>query len=370
MFSDTDRLQRAPKPRSDPAEHEGRAIWRWALAAGSRVGRIAWGRRAPQALLAIAIVVAGVGLAVWAPHLPKLLEPFEGVSWRWMAAALACNLVSILVRASAWRVVLGAASPSPPSYRVAFSAYGVGLLGNTVVPGRVGEVARIVTIGRHLGGARRSWPLVAGTVLAQRMLDGLGFLALVVYVLVAARIPDWAFSATLAVLAVGIVSLVAGIVLARRHGEPVLPGLGRLRRSWIMVRQGLSVLRAPGPALKAAALELCGWAAQLGVVWLSLRAFSVHVPLAGAALVLLAVNAVLAFPVWPGGIGLYQAAVALALVAYGIAYTDGFGAGVGVQAVESVVGIAFGLFCLAHEGLSLAQLRQSARAEIAEDVDG
>jgi len=369
MPSDTGRLRATGEPPSAQAPGPGRGALLGVLSAGSRLGRIAWGRRAPRALLIVAIVAAAAGLALWAPHLARLVKPFDSVSWRWMAAALAVNLVSILLRAGAWRIVLGVVVVPPPGYRVALSAYGVGLLGNTVIPGRVGEVARVLTLSRHLGRARRAWPLVAGTVLAQRMLDGLGFLALVGYVLVASRIPDWAFSATLAVLGVGIASLVAGIVLARRPGDLPLAGLGRLRSSWARVRQGLGVLRAPGPALRAAALELCGWAAQLVVVWLGLRAFSVHVPLAGGGLVLLAVNAVLAFPVWPGGVGLYQAAVALALVPYGIAYADGFGAGIGVQAIESVVGIAFGLFCLAHEGLSLAQLRQSAKAEIAEGVE-
>jgi uncharacterized membrane protein YbhN (UPF0104 family) len=326
-----------------------------------RFGRLARARRRRLALLCLAGAALLGALVLSTPHLRGLVRPFEGVSWRWLAAAFAANLISILVRAGAWWIVLSQALPPPrPGYRSALSAYGVGLLGNTVVPGRVGEFARVLALARRLPPRRERWAPVAGSVLAQRMLDGLGFVGLVGYVLVAARIPSWAFAATLAVLGVGVASLAAGLLVARRHEQAAPAGLGRARRLWLQVRQGLGVLRAPAAFVRATALELCGWTAQLLVVWLSLRAFATPVPLAAAGLVLLAVNAVLAFPVWPGGVGLYQAAVALVLVPYGLAYADGFAAGVGVQAVESVTGIGVGLVFLAHEGLSLAQLRQSA----------
>jgi hypothetical protein len=53
-----------------------------------------------------------------------------------------------------------------------------------------------------------------------------------------------------------------------------------------------------------------------------------------------------------------QAAVALALVPYGIAYAHGFAFGLGLQAIEVSVGVGFGLAFLAREGLSFAMLRQ------------
>jgi uncharacterized membrane protein YbhN (UPF0104 family) len=136
---------------------------------------------------------------------------------------------------------------------------------------------------------------------------------------------------------------------------------GRLLWLTALARDGLAAPHEPRVALRAGALQLAGWVAQLLVIDLTLRAFSAPAPLVASALVLVVVNGVLAFPLWPGGVGAYQAAVALALVPYGIASATGLSLGLGIQAVESIAGIGFGLVSAAREGLSLAVLRRSER---------
>ena len=88
-----------------------------------------------------------------------------------------------------------------------------------------------------------------------------------------------------------------------------------------------------------------------------MRAFDIHAPLPAAGLVLLLMNVATIFPLWPGNIGLLQAAVALPLVQYGVAYSTGFAYGLVLQVVEVSVGVGVGLLFLAREGLSFATLR-------------
>ena len=82
-------------------------------------------------------------------------------------------------------------------------------------------------------------------------------------------------------------------------------------------------------------------------------------------------NVATIFPLWPGNIGLLQAAVALPLVQYGVAYSTGFAYALVLQVIEmSVVGV--GLIFLAREGLSFASLREmpdasDAQLEVDED---
>jgi hypothetical protein len=100
-------------------------------------------------------------------------------------------------------------------------------------------------------------------------------------------------------------------------------------------------------------------------VWVAMRAFGIDAPLAAAAVVLLLMNVATIFPLWPGNVGLLQAAVALPLVSYGVAYGTGFAYGLGLQVIEMSVGVGVGLLFLAHEGLSLATLRQIPEPEAA-----
>jgi hypothetical protein len=76
-----------------------------------------------------------------------------------------------------------------------------------------------------------------------------------------------------------------------------------------------------------------------------------------AALVLLLMNVATIFPLWPGNVGLMQAAIALPLVSYGVAYGTGFAFGLALQAVEMSVGVGLGLVFLAREGISFAGLK-------------
>jgi uncharacterized membrane protein YbhN (UPF0104 family) len=309
------------------------------------------------------LVGAAIVLVLWhSPDTELLADAFEAVTWSWVAIAVGLNLMSVVVRSSAWRVIILQAIPKPwPSWRVVFSAFCVGLLGNVALPGRVGELARVAVITRHLRRRPGTWATIVGTVFAHRLFDVVAATGLVVYVLYTSRVPDWAKPALAVVIGVGFGLLIAAFLLARRHPEPSQEApedAGAVRRLIAMARAGLTVLRRPAPAVWALFFQLLGWTAQLFAVWAAMIAFNIHAGVHAAALILLLMNVVTLFPFWPGNVGLLQAAIAFALLSYGVSYTHGFAFGVGLQAIEASVGVGLGLFYLAREGFSFAMLRR------------
>jgi uncharacterized membrane protein YbhN (UPF0104 family) len=168
------------------------------------------------------------------------------------------------------------------------------------------------------------------------------------------------------VLGVGFALFAFGFASARRHHRPVLDELGRVRRLLVMARQGLGVLHSPLPAIGAAFFQCLGWFCQLLAVFCAMRAFHIYAGLPAAALVLVLVNVATIFPLWPGNVGLVQAAVALPLIAYGVAKARGIAFGFGLQAIEASVGVGVGMLFLAREGLSFAMLRVMPGAEAVE----
>jgi hypothetical protein len=126
----------------------------------------------------------------------------------------------------------------------------------------------------------------------------------------------------------------------------------------IRAREGLAVMREPAPAATAALFQFLGWICQLLAVFAAMHAFGIYQPLAAAGLVLLLMNVVTVFPFWPGNIGLTQAAIAVSLSQYGVAYGRGFAYGLGLQAIEASVGIGVGTLFLAREGFSYAMLKE------------
>src|ERR687888_1034737 len=125
-------------------------------------------------------------------------------------------------------------------------------------------------------------------------------------------------------------------------------------------------MRRPAAATLACLFQVLGWTCQLFAVYTAMRAFDIHEPLPAAGLVLVLMNVATIFPLWPGNVGLVQAAIALPLVGYGVAYAHGVAFGFGLQAIEASVGIGVGLVFLAREGLSFAMLRVMPSAAQAE----
>ena len=280
------------------------------------------------------------------------------VRWSWAVAAIAFNLLSAIAGSLAWDTVIKQATPSPhPRYREVLSAFSIGLLGNIVLPGRAGEIARIAVLARRFR-RPRAWATLLGTVVAYRLLDLVPSLALIVYVLVSAPIPQWALRSLALIAALGVALLAVGFASARRHERQLFESMGRFRQLATMVREGLGILRAPLPAATATLFQSVAWLSQLLAVFATLRAFGLELPFSAAALVLALVNLAILFPLWPGNVGLLQATVALPLAAYAVDYGHGIAFGDGMQAIEVSVGVSLGLFFLAREGLSVAMLRR------------
>ncbi len=318
--------------------------------------RSGWVRAALVVLGAV-----GVFAALWwhGPAWGGVADAFAAVEWRWVAAAVGLNLLSVLVRALAWRtVIVQAFEPPNPSFMLVFSAFSVGLFANAVLPGRIGELARVAVLNRRM---RQSgaWARLLGTVFAHRVFDLVAVMALIVYVMLTAHIPDWAVTSLIAVVVVGIVLFTIAVMGARSDRYAGFEeGLGAVRKVVRLARYGLGVMRRPAAAALALLFQLLGWTCQLFAVYTSMRAFGIHEPLPAAGLVLVLMNVATIFPLWPGNVGLVQAAVALPLFTYyGVAKANGIAFGFGLQIIEASVGIGVGLLFLAREGLSVAMLR-------------
>ena len=322
----------------------------------------------------VVLGAAGVVAALWwrGPAWTGVADAFTAVQWPWVAAAVGLNLLSVFVRALAWRTVIVNAFERPhPSFMLVFSAFSVGLFANAVLPGRIGELARVAVLNRRMRQAG-AWARLLGTVFAHRVFDLVAVIVLVVYVMLTAHIPSWAVTSLIAVVVVGIVLFTLAVLGARNDRFAGFEeGLGAVRKVVRLARYGLGVMRRPASAALALLFQLLGWTCQLLAVYTAMRAFGIHQPLPAAGLVLVLMNVATIFPLWPGNVGLVQAAVALPLFTYyGVDKARGIAFGFGLQAIEASVGISVGLIFLAREGLSVAMLRvmpDAAQAETPEE---
>ena len=142
-------------------------------------------------------LAAGVAVLFWwrGPDWGQVGNAFTIVRWEWVVVAVGLNLLSVLLRAVAWKIVIDQALAKPhPRFTLVFSAFSIGLFANAVLPGRIGELARVGVLTRKLPGRKGAWAALIGTVFAHRLFDLIPALLLVTYALLTAKVPHWAYT--------------------------------------------------------------------------------------------------------------------------------------------------------------------------------
>ncbi|MGQ0575549.1 MAG: lysylphosphatidylglycerol synthase domain-containing protein [Pseudonocardia sp.] len=231
-----------------------------------------------------------------------------------LGLALACYAGAFVLRTEVWCRVLPGLSRGQ-----SWAGLHVSLLGNHVLPLRLGEVLRVTSVLRRT--ELRARPVIASTV-TLRGLDlvaVLGLAALTAPAVLLATAPGWTWiAAVAAVLAV----CAGGAAWSAR------------------LRRGGAALRLPGPF--AVVAVVASWVLEAAVVHEIARVAGFDLGVAGAVAVTAVTIAVQAVAVTPGGIGTYEAAATAALVGLGVPAGPAFAIALSTHAVKSLYALVAG----------------------------
>jgi uncharacterized membrane protein YbhN (UPF0104 family) len=235
------------------------------------------------------------------------VERVEALDGRFLLPALVLQLGSLVLRSLVWRNVLAAAYADRhvPVVSVAAS-YAAGSALNAFTPARGGDVVKLVLVRTCIAGstlativASFSVLLVLDGVISGGLISGLWALGVLPALPAFPSVDAWWL------VPAGLVPL--GLALARK----VRPEL--VRSALAHVAQGLAIVRAPRRYLTTVLpLQLAGWVCRLGVVFLVLAAFNIHVGIE-TAIVLVVLNGLAAAIPIPGGGGTQQVLAAYVL---------------------------------------------------------
>ena len=279
--------------------------------------------------------------------------------WAWLVPMALVSVLSVVLRAWRWRVLLASLGGAAPSLGLATGATFIGYLVNYAAP-RAGEVARAVNVS-----ARGGLPFasVAGTVVAERVLDvlTLGVALLIVLALYGGRVAFLTDGLGAALAARGpLLALLAvvGFVAAAVALWFLRKSAGRLARLVGGFRDGLAtVVRARRPvALVASTVGI--WASYAVMAALPLYLLGISGLSLVDAFAVMAVGAVgMALPS-PGGAGSYHYATVQALtVLFAVGASDAATYALLSHAAQLVFYAVGGGVALVAQGTSLAALR-------------
>lgn len=326
---------------------------------------------------------AGVAVSVfflwWALHDVSLAEVVHEIRTAdpllFFLSAIAAGL-GIPIRAVRWRVLLaGVGAPVPFQPRMAATAMGFGA--NNVLPARIGEIVRAVSLRRlagvSLGGAFSSLVL-------ERVFDAIvlvGFLFAVMAMPSFPAAPDvagldpraaarWVAAAT---AALGMVLFGMALAPARalglaRRAATVLPA--RLRTPLLgalgAFLGGLAVLRDWRLFVLSLLWAVAQWAFLAVSFLLGFRAFGIDVPYSGAVFLQSLTSLAVAVPSSPGFFGPFEAAAKVGLSLWAVPPARAVSFAIGFHLAGFVPVTALGLYYFWRVGFRLSEMEHAVEA--------
>jgi uncharacterized membrane protein YbhN (UPF0104 family) len=286
----------------------------------ARLGRRVPERAQAQAtrlriLLGIAISVAFLAVTVSRVDLLLVGRIIVEASLLGVVAGLGVVCGDVAIRALRWQLLLRRFVVVP--YRRALAFLCIGYLANTILPARLGDLARAYLAGTAFGAPRLA---TLGTIMVERVSDGLVMLATVIVVSAFVTTAGALQNTALALLLVGLAGLLVlgvGVLVAGRLRMQETRA-GRLVRDFVArVAAGAGALRTVGGAAGIVGLTLAGLGSAVLIVVTVSRAVGLELSPAHAALTTAGLALSLAIPAAPGSLGTYEFVGVSILVALG-----------------------------------------------------
>jgi len=306
-------------------------------------------------------------------------------------ANVALLLLSALVattifplRALRWVVLL---EPIAPGLRFmdAWRAVAIGMMINNVLPARAGELARAYALSRET--RRVSFTSALASIALDRLFDALVVFTLMFGAMLAPGFPAGATiagrpaTALVGTWGVAILVLVFGGAMmvafrpdiarsiATRFARAVTPGWEPRVASFVdQATAGLAVLRSPSRFARVIGWTLAHWLTNALAFWIAFRAVGIDTPYTGALFLQGLVAIGVAIPSSPGFFGPFEAFAKAGLQIYGVPVTLAVTWAVGFHLLAFVPITALGAYYFSRLGLSMSELRATAKQPAPADV--
>lgn len=321
--------------------------------------------RVQSMLLGLLIGLGCIGILLRQVDLKQSWNALGRLNGPFMLVPLAMFLVNLPLRAWRWQLIF------PSSWRPGFSAclmvLGIGNMANFLLPGRAGDLARCVLLGRSSSLNESSRTLA--TLAVEKALDGIALAGMILLALWALHPPLWLLVLVrVAILVFG--SALILLVLVRYQARMLLAFVRRIfsamRLSSIEERldglltsfaDGLSAVNSGWQMLTILIMTAAIWMTEAGLVWGLAMALGLRVPIQWALVTTAVLGLGMMIPAAPGGLGTYELLGTETFKLAGIAASSALTLTIVIHAWVFVANVAFGICALGIKGISLAQVR-------------
>ena len=290
-----------------------------------------------------------------------------------LAAAVAIATATFPLRLLRWRHLLRRDDGGTIGIAPMWHAVAIGFMANNVLPFRMGEIMRTLTVSRL---APVRFTAAFSSIAVERVFDGLTVVALLAVSLFTAGLPAGTAiggvpiarlaaiaGAMLGAALLAAVAVVAWPLAAERVIRKVVPGerlAGKLVALVEGVRHGLSVLRSPARLAAVIGWSLVLWLVNALSFYVAFLAFDIPAGFAAALLLQGVLVLGIAVPSTPGYVGLFEGAIKAVLLLFAVAPDRAVAYAVTYHVTTFIPIVLLGAWSLLTTSLSLRDLRSEA----------
>jgi glycosyltransferase 2 family protein len=307
----------------------------------------------------------------------ELLQQLRGANLGLLVLAALVATAIFPLRALRWVVLL---EPIAPRLRFmdAWRAVAIGMMINNVLPARAGEFARAYALSRET--KEVSFTSSLASIALDRVFDALIVFSLMFAAMLAPGFPAGAMiagqpaTALIGTWGVAILLFVfAGATmvafrpeLVRRVATTIVRAVvpkweSRVATVVEHATAGLAVLRSPSRFARVVFWTVLHWLTNALAFWIAFRAVGIDAPYSGALFLQGLISIGVAIPSSPGFFGPFEAFAKTGLQIYKVPATAAVTWAVGFHLLSFIPITALGAYYFSQLGLSLTEMRASAR---------
>jgi hypothetical protein len=323
-----------------------------------------------QLWLGVLISAVFLWLALRGLRLGEVAESISEANYWWLVPSVATYFVAVWVRTWRWDYMLRPLKHIP--VRRLFPVVVIGYMGNNIYPFRAGEVLRSYVLRRQ---EDVSMSASLATVIVERVFDGLVMLVFVFAALPLAPLPSDSIRWLVIVASVAFFAAVVvffGLAAAPERAMQLVSWLsgrfvpGRFRQRLVAVAArflaGLESLRSFRNVLMIFFTSILIWLLETVKYWFVMQAFDFEVSFFALMLMNGVVNLATTLPSAPGYIGTFDLPGITVLTLYGVEIETARAYTLVLHAALWLPITLLGLYYMAREGYSWAELQRAADA--------
>ncbi|TFG92759.1 MAG: flippase-like domain-containing protein [Syntrophobacterales bacterium] len=314
--------------------------------------------------LGIAIGFLFVYFSFKGVDLGRIADGLKNAKLSFIPAVLGLLVLIQIIRSYRWGIIL---KPMMAIDQLSlFSVTSVGFLAVVAIPARIGELARPYLISTKTGVSMSS---AVGTVLVERVLDGLTILAAFFIVVLFTPLPPWLIRGSLVFLFIILVFLGVMIFLIFKREIALnflAPLFRRLPEKWHLrladlidsLIDGFKIIPHWRSMCYLVFLSVAMWLTDAVAMYVLFFAFGFDLPLSAAFVLMVIIILGIAIPTAPGFVGNWHFFCVLGLGLFGIHKTDALTYAIVLHFLSIGVIVILGLAFLPFNRFSLSDIKR------------